>query len=89
MVEVVWWWCDSRICTKDKDTTGNPRINTTQHNTTWHDTTQSIFPASRPRPAPPTDLPVLKNLGASSTSHLGSTCMTERMYSLVVSTSSW
>ena len=31
----------------------------------------------------------LKKRGASSTSHLGSTAMTERMYSLVVRMSSW
>lgn len=33
--------------------------------------------------------PVLKNAGANSTSHLGSTVVTSLMYSFVVSTSSW
>lgn len=34
-------------------------------------------------------LPILKNAGANSTSHLGSTVVTSLMYSLVVRTSSW
>lgn len=34
-------------------------------------------------------LPILKNAGANSTSHFGSTVVTSLMYSLVVRTSSW